>query len=214
VTFHEAQRFMTQSQKVSCLMGDGVGEQFEQFLKDLQESFWGDLYGKTRLAWKQFWEAQSMRERDSYMKTGWYDRVEAVAQNGRLAADVRNCRLTSRPKSLEWCPGVKRPRRMPRDYSKSIPPRSRVCCHELASPLLTTKLLGPLSRAMLKAAAQPRAVNRSSSSSLEECEELCEVSVSLRKTVRLIPAGESVTFSRIEPARNPYRRRRRSRSCG
>jgi hypothetical protein len=32
-----------------------VSEQFEHFLKDLKESFWGDLYGKTRLAWKQFW---------------------------------------------------------------------------------------------------------------------------------------------------------------
>ncbi len=53
-----------------------VTEQFEDFLKDLKESFWGDLYGRTRLAWKKFWEAQSLRERDSYMKTGWYDRLE------------------------------------------------------------------------------------------------------------------------------------------
>ncbi|MBV8807813.1 MAG: transposase [Acidobacteriaceae bacterium] len=53
-----------------------IGEQFEDFLKDLKESFWGDLYGKTRLAWKQFWEAQSLRERDSYMKAGWYDHLE------------------------------------------------------------------------------------------------------------------------------------------
>jgi len=61
------------------------GEQFEHFLKDLKESFWGDLYGKTRLAWKQFWDAQSLRERDSYMKTGWYDHVE---RSGR--SDYRN----------------------------------------------------------------------------------------------------------------------------
>jgi hypothetical protein len=48
-----------------------ITEQFEHFLKDLKESFWGDLYGKTRLAWKKFWDAQSARERDSYMKSGW-----------------------------------------------------------------------------------------------------------------------------------------------
>ena len=53
-----------------------VTEQFEHFLEDLKESFWGDLYGRTRQAWKRFWEAQSLRERDSYMRCGWYDRVD------------------------------------------------------------------------------------------------------------------------------------------
>ena len=53
-----------------------VTEQFEHFVRELKESFWGDLYGQTRLAWKKFWEAESLRERDSYMKTGWYDQVE------------------------------------------------------------------------------------------------------------------------------------------
>src|SRR5947209_990298 len=62
-----------------------VGEQFEHFLKDLKESFWGDLYGKTRLAWKQFWEAQSLRERDSYMRSGWYEQVDPGQRN-----DYRN----------------------------------------------------------------------------------------------------------------------------
>jgi putative transposase len=51
-------------------------EQFEHLVRDLKESFWGDLYGQTRLAWKRFWEAESIRARDSYMKTGWYDQVE------------------------------------------------------------------------------------------------------------------------------------------
>lgn len=31
-----------------------VTEQFEHVLEDLKESFWGDLYGKTRQAWKRF----------------------------------------------------------------------------------------------------------------------------------------------------------------
>ena len=39
----------------------------------LKETFWGDLYGETRLALKKFWEAQSLPERDSYMKSDWYD---------------------------------------------------------------------------------------------------------------------------------------------
>src|SRR3954463_16226622 len=62
-----------------------ITEQFQHFVADLQDSFWGDLYGRTRLAWKQFWEAQSLRERDSYMKAGWYDRVEPSART-----DYRN----------------------------------------------------------------------------------------------------------------------------
>ena len=36
----------------------------------------GDLYGQTRLAWRKFWQVESLRERDSYMKTGWHDRAE------------------------------------------------------------------------------------------------------------------------------------------
>ncbi|MFL6449167.1 MAG: transposase [Bryobacteraceae bacterium] len=35
------------------------------------------VYGQTRLAWKRFWEAESIRERDSYMRTGWHDRVDS-----------------------------------------------------------------------------------------------------------------------------------------
>src|SRR5919202_5503244 len=50
-------------------------EQFTAFVNEIKDSFWGDLYGRTRLAWKQFWDSQSIRERDSYMKSGWCDRV-------------------------------------------------------------------------------------------------------------------------------------------
>src|SRR5438270_701170 len=62
-----------------------VTEEFEHFVRDLRESFWGDVYGQTRLAWKRFWEAESMRERDSHMKTGWYDRADPGER-----ADYRN----------------------------------------------------------------------------------------------------------------------------
>ena len=43
-----------------------ITEQFQHFVEDLQESFWGDLCGRTRLAWKKFFEAESLRERDRY----------------------------------------------------------------------------------------------------------------------------------------------------
>lgn len=51
-----------------------VTEQFQHFLEDLKDSFWGDLYGRTRLAWKKFWEVQSLRQRDSPLRLGWYER--------------------------------------------------------------------------------------------------------------------------------------------
>jgi transposase-like protein len=52
-----------------------ISEQFQHFLADLKESFWGDLYGKTRMAWKQFFEAESMRERDRFCGAGWHERA-------------------------------------------------------------------------------------------------------------------------------------------
>lgn len=54
-----------------------MSEQFQHFVRDLEESFWGDLYGKTRIAWKQFWEAESRRARDRYMAADSYERVES-----------------------------------------------------------------------------------------------------------------------------------------
>lgn len=30
-----------------------ITEQFQHFVADLRESFWGDLYGKTKQIWKQ-----------------------------------------------------------------------------------------------------------------------------------------------------------------
>lgn len=53
-----------------------ITEHFQHFVGDLQESFWGDLYGKTKNLWKRFWEAESMRERDRYVATESYERVE------------------------------------------------------------------------------------------------------------------------------------------
>jgi len=60
-----------------------ITEQFQHFVKDLQESFWGDLYGKTQQAWKRFWEEESARERAKYCGTEWYGREEEQRQDYR-----------------------------------------------------------------------------------------------------------------------------------
>jgi putative transposase len=52
-----------------------ITEQFQHFVRDLRESFWGDVYGRTRLAWQQFWEEESRRQRDRYVATESYQRA-------------------------------------------------------------------------------------------------------------------------------------------
>ena len=60
-----------------------ITEQFQHFLEEVKESFWGDLYGKTKLLWKGFWEEQSRRERDRYLGAKDYERVgEREHRNG------------------------------------------------------------------------------------------------------------------------------------
>ena len=44
-----------------------ITEQFQHFVSELKESFWGDLYGKTKLAWKEFLEGVSVEARDRYL---------------------------------------------------------------------------------------------------------------------------------------------------
>jgi len=61
-----------------------IDEHFQHFLADLKESFWGDLEAKTKLAWKQFLEAESERMRHLYMGYESYER------GPRLAAGYRN----------------------------------------------------------------------------------------------------------------------------
>ena len=43
-----------------------ITEQFQHFVRELKESFWGDVCGRTQLAW-QFFEAESERQRDLYV---------------------------------------------------------------------------------------------------------------------------------------------------
>lgn len=66
-----------------------ITEQFQHFVEHLQESFWGDVYGKTRLAWKQFLEEDSRRQRDRWVGLERYERGEGKREyrNGYYERD-------------------------------------------------------------------------------------------------------------------------------
>jgi len=51
-----------------------ITEHFQHFLADLKDSFWGDLYGETKQAWKRFFEAESVRARDRMAVRESYER--------------------------------------------------------------------------------------------------------------------------------------------
>lgn len=51
-------------------------EQFQHFVAEVKESFWGDVYGRTRLFWQKFLEAESARARDRYLGLRDYERSE------------------------------------------------------------------------------------------------------------------------------------------
>jgi transposase-like protein len=51
-----------------------ISEHFQHFLAEVKETFWGDVYAQTRLAWKRFWEAESVRERDRFAVREAYQR--------------------------------------------------------------------------------------------------------------------------------------------
>lgn len=61
-----------------------ASEQYQHFVNNLRESFWGDVYGTTRLAWKKFWEADSERQRDRFAV------VDAYERNDEQRRDYRN----------------------------------------------------------------------------------------------------------------------------
>jgi mutator family transposase len=51
-----------------------ISEHFQHFLAEMKESFWGDLYGQTKLAWQRFFELQSEPQRDRYAVRAVYQR--------------------------------------------------------------------------------------------------------------------------------------------
>ncbi|MBI2817179.1 MAG: transposase, partial [Acidobacteria bacterium] len=53
-----------------------ITEQFQHFVQDLKESFWGDLNGKAQAAMKWLLEQESQRQRDRYLCRDTYERRE------------------------------------------------------------------------------------------------------------------------------------------
>jgi hypothetical protein len=51
-----------------------VEDHFQEWLKDLKESFWGDIYRRTKLAWKTFFDAESEQAPDSWCAAARYAR--------------------------------------------------------------------------------------------------------------------------------------------
>jgi hypothetical protein len=51
-----------------------ITEHYQHFWAEMKESFWGDLYGHTKLAWKRPLEAESEWERDHYAAREFYQR--------------------------------------------------------------------------------------------------------------------------------------------
>src|SRR5437667_8788351 len=67
-----------------------ISEHFQHFLAEVKESFWGDLYGQTKLAWQRFFELQSERERDRFSGAEHYERRRGrrkVYRNGYYERD-------------------------------------------------------------------------------------------------------------------------------
>jgi len=58
-------------------------EQFQHFVNNLRESFWGDLNGSTKEAWKKFFEADSERQRDRFAVVDAYERNKERRQEYR-----------------------------------------------------------------------------------------------------------------------------------
>ncbi|MEK7992971.1 MAG: IS256 family transposase [Planctomycetota bacterium] len=61
-------------------------ERFEGFLRDVKESFWGDLQGQVKHTVKELLEADSEQQMEQYLGLKWYERAE----EGQARADSRN----------------------------------------------------------------------------------------------------------------------------
>jgi transposase-like protein len=60
-----------------------ITEQFQHFVSEVEDSFWGDVYERTKLAWKRFLDQQSLRERERYLGCGRYERRAASPREYR-----------------------------------------------------------------------------------------------------------------------------------
>jgi len=67
-----------------------ITEHFQHFLAELKDSFWGDLYGQTKQAWKHVFETESARLRDRMAARESYERRQherQVYRNGFYERD-------------------------------------------------------------------------------------------------------------------------------
>ena len=69
-----------------------ITERFQHFVEELQESFWGDLQGRTRAAWK-FFELDSERLEDCY--AGW-NRYRPRAEEGGWISQRIGCECAAK----------------------------------------------------------------------------------------------------------------------
>jgi Transposase, Mutator family len=94
--------------------GTPTTEQFQHFVSNLRESFWGDVNGTTRLAWQKFWEADSERQRDRFAVVEAYERNEQRRdyRNGYYTRDFVTVLIAATPsnKSLDASGDVSRGR--------------------------------------------------------------------------------------------------------
>jgi putative transposase len=67
-----------------------ITEQYQHFVQELKESFWGDLYREGQQALKQLLEAESERERQRYLMRDAYERKPDTQdyRNGSYERDV------------------------------------------------------------------------------------------------------------------------------
>ena len=61
-------------------------QRFQVFVRDLQESFWGDFQGRTREALKKLLEADAEQQMADYLGLNWHER----AREERPRVDYRN----------------------------------------------------------------------------------------------------------------------------
>jgi putative transposase len=61
-----------------------ITEQFQHFVEEVSERFWGDVYAQGKLAFKKFLDAESERQRQLYLRCEPYER------SGELERDYRN----------------------------------------------------------------------------------------------------------------------------
>ena len=89
-----------------------ITEQFQHFVSDVQESFWGDLYGKTKRAWKEFLEGVSQEARDRYVcvegeagrqeyRNGFYERCLVTIFGTLVLRIARTRRQSFLPGAIE-----------------------------------------------------------------------------------------------------------------